>query len=173
MTDHQDTSLNPFAEQGLLSSLKEVQDTVRAYDTKAQIVGVGYIFSVGIISEFSTRFFPGTLEPELWLVVMAWLLALGPIVLFGAVLYPSRTISPKIGTKVSSLKHTYYYRPSSGQTMQEYLDNIHSCDWVDEIVYEIMKQSSLREIKRRRFLTALWATCITYLLLFTFQLTRF
>ncbi len=27
----------------LMASLKEVQDTVRAYDTKAQIVGVGYI----------------------------------------------------------------------------------------------------------------------------------
>ena len=36
--------ISSFAEQSVLSALKEVQDTVRAYDTKAQIVGVGYIF---------------------------------------------------------------------------------------------------------------------------------
>ena len=39
----------------LMASLKEVQDTVRAYDMKAQIVGVGYIFAIGIIINLGTR----------------------------------------------------------------------------------------------------------------------
>lgn len=30
-------------------ALAEAQQTVRAYDTKAQIVGVGYIFALGIV----------------------------------------------------------------------------------------------------------------------------
>jgi len=39
----------------LMASLKEVQDTVRAYDTKAQIVGVGYIFAIGIIIDLADQ----------------------------------------------------------------------------------------------------------------------
>ncbi len=38
----------------LMASLKEVQDTVRAYDMKAQIVGVGYVFAIGIIINLGT-----------------------------------------------------------------------------------------------------------------------
>lgn len=173
MTKHHDTPLSPYAIQGLLSSLKEVQDTVRAYDTKAQIVGVGFIFSLGIISDFAERFTLNTIGPQLWVVLLSWFLLVGPIVLFGAVLYPSRTISPIIGEKINALKHVYYYRPSSADTMREYINDIHSSDWVSEIAYEIMKLSVLREVKRRRFLTALWATCLAYLALISFQLIRF
>jgi len=39
----------------MLASLKEGQDTVRAYDTKAQIVGVGYISAIGIIENLGAR----------------------------------------------------------------------------------------------------------------------
>ncbi len=38
----------------LMASLKEVQDIVRAYDMKAQIVGGGYIFAIGIIINLGT-----------------------------------------------------------------------------------------------------------------------
>ncbi len=39
----------------LMASLKEVQDTVRAYDTKAKIVDVGYIFAIGIIIDLADQ----------------------------------------------------------------------------------------------------------------------
>ena len=38
----------------LMASLKEVQDTVRAYDMKALIVGGDYIFAIGIIFNLGT-----------------------------------------------------------------------------------------------------------------------
>ena len=44
-----------FAEDCMLAALKEVQDTVRAYDTKAQIVGVGFIFTIGVIVNIGSR----------------------------------------------------------------------------------------------------------------------
>jgi len=34
----------------LFSALKEAQDSIRAFDVKAQIVGIGYIFATGIIA---------------------------------------------------------------------------------------------------------------------------
>ena len=154
--------LSSFAAQSVLSALKEVQDTVRAYDTKAQIVGVGFIFSVGLISGFSIRIFPEGINPEPWLIVINWVLAIGPIILYGMVLYPSRTISPEIGKEVGFLKYTYYFRPSSSNPMSRYLEDIRTCDWVSEIAYEIMKLSGLRELKRHRFLYALWATGASY-----------
>ena len=43
--------MNSSAQQSfslLRDSLAEAQATVRAYDTKAQIVGVGYIFALGV-----------------------------------------------------------------------------------------------------------------------------
>ncbi len=50
--EKEQTEISPFAVHAVLAALKEVQDTVRAYDTKAQIVGVGFIFSIGIITGF-------------------------------------------------------------------------------------------------------------------------
>ncbi len=39
----------------LRDALSEAQTTVRSYDTKAQIVGVGYVFALGIVGLFSDR----------------------------------------------------------------------------------------------------------------------
>ena len=68
MEKTEQTEISPFAVQGVLAALKEVQDTVRAYDTKAQIVGVGFIFSIGIITGLGERLpamadFSALLEP--------------------------------------------------------------------------------------------------------------
>ncbi len=76
----------------LMASLKEVQDTVRAYDTKAQTVGVGYIFAIGIINYLGTRI-ANTPEMGVVSISLAWLVFIFPFVLFGAVLYPSRKAS--------------------------------------------------------------------------------
>ncbi len=72
----------------LMAALKEVQDTVRAYDTKAQIVGVGYIFAINIIIDLGSRI---ANVPEMGLVAitLAWIIFIFPIVLFGSVLYPT------------------------------------------------------------------------------------
>ncbi len=39
----------------LRDALSEAQTTVRSYDTKAQIVGVGYVFALGIVGALSDR----------------------------------------------------------------------------------------------------------------------
>ncbi len=90
----------------LMASLKEVQDTVRAYDTKAQIVGVGYIFAIGIIINLGARI---ANMPEMGVVTitLAWLVFISPIVLFGAVLYPSRKVAPRLGEQASHAHRTF------------------------------------------------------------------
>ena len=39
----------------LKDSLAEAQNSVRSYDTKAQIVGVGYIFALNVIGQLSAQ----------------------------------------------------------------------------------------------------------------------
>ena len=90
----------------LMSALNEAQASVRAFDTKAQIVGIGYIFAVGIISTI------GSMNPDkpdfsILTIVFAWLLVIIPIVLFGAVLYPSRKMAPVLGERSNQVKRLY------------------------------------------------------------------
>ena len=155
----------------LMASLKEVQDTVRAYDTKAQIVGVGYIFAIGIIINLGARI---ANMPEMGVVTifLAWLVFIFPIVLFGAVLYPSRKVAPRLGEQGSLAHRTFYVEPEHIHDVDAYLAAVEASDPKKEIAYEIVKIAGLREIKRRRFLRALWAAAMSFVVLFLGQVLR-
>ena len=49
---------------------------------------------------------------------------------------------------------------------------VDACDPNKEIAYEIVKTAGLREIKRRRFLRALWAATMSFVVMFLVQLLR-
>ena len=155
----------------MMASLKEVQDTVRAYDTKAQIVGVGYILTSGIIVSLGARI-SSIPEVNSLEVAFAWLFFILPIVLFGAVLYPSRKVAPSISEQDSHPHGTYYVDPEHIHGLDTYLEAIDAGNPKLEIAYEILKTAGLREIKRRRFLRALWAAVMSFMFLFLFQALR-
>ena len=71
----------------LRNSLAEAQETVRAYDIKAQIVGVGYIFALGVVGRFEALL-PRASELNPFTLSVARGVIL-PILLFGFVLHPS------------------------------------------------------------------------------------
>ena len=152
----------------LMASLKEVQDTVRAYDTKAQIVGIGYIFAIGIIIDLGSRI---ANMPEMGVVTItfAWLFFIFPIALFGTVLYPSRKVAPSLGEKRTHVDRTFYVEPEHMHDVDTYLAAVNAGDPKKEIAYEILKTAGLREIKRRRFLRALWAAAMSFVVLFLGQ----
>jgi hypothetical protein len=155
----------------LMSALDEAQSSVRAFDTKAQIVGIGYIFAVGIISTIaswnpeSTPFTAST-------VIMAWALVIVPIILFGSVLYPSRKMAPALGEKSSHVKRLFHVSLEYIKDVDSFLSDIGQCDIKSELSYELMKVSALRELKRVRFIRALYFSCISFLLIFAAQLIR-
>jgi hypothetical protein len=162
-----DNNTLPF----LMASLKEVQDTVRSYDTKAQIVGVGYIFAIGIIINLGTRV-ANTPEMGAVTISLAWLVFIFPIVLFGAVLYPSRKVSPGLGEQGSHAHRTFYVEPEHIHDVDAYLAVVEASNPNKEIAYEIVKTAGLREIKRRRFLRALWAAAMSFVVMFLGQMLR-
>jgi hypothetical protein len=155
----------------MMASLREVQDTIRAYDTKAQIVGVGYIFAVGIITNLGTRI-PNMPDFGLLAVFLAWLLFIVPIVLFGAVLYPTRKVAPVVGEQSCHPAKVYYVEPEHIAGVDAYIEAMNASDPKIEIAYEILRTAGLREIKRRRFLRGLWAAALSLMLLFLGHLLR-
>jgi len=155
----------------LLASLQEVHNTIRSYDTKAQVVSIGFIFSLGLITTISS------LAPELprfnfILVCFSWLLGILPIVMFGLVLYPSRSMAPKLGTRVQNLQRSFYLLEERYPTLDDFIAALDKSDWKIEIAYEIQKLSLLRDMKRKRFVWALRITGTSYALMLLVQLLR-
>ena len=79
----------------LLAAPQEAQnDVVRSYDTKGQIVGVGYVLALNLVLHFDgllpTRAMIGPL-----FIVVVWGVVILPILQFGHVVYPSRTRAEK------------------------------------------------------------------------------
>lgn len=162
-----DNNTLPF----LMASLKEAQDTVRAYDTKAQIVGVGYIFAIGIITNLGARV-PNFPEMGAVTITLAWLFIVFPVGLFGAVLYPSRKAAPRLDEQTGRARRTFYVEPEHIHDVAAHLAAVEAGDPKIEIAYEILKVAGLREIKRRRFLRALWASAASFVVIFLGQVLR-
>ena len=144
---------------------------MRAYDSKAQIVSVGYIFTIGIILNLGTRI-ANMPETGTVTIIVAWAVFISPIMLFGAVLYPSRKASPELGEQGSRALRTFYLEPEHIHDVDTYLAAVEASDPKKEIAYEIVKTASLREIKRGRFLRALLAAAMSFVIMFLVQLFR-
>jgi hypothetical protein len=150
------TVLAPPALTSLLASLNEVQQTIRAYDTKAQIMGVGFIFSITMVGKLLENL-PVAREYDLGYLIGGFLLLIGPVTLFGMVLYPSRRSAPETETDGSRVRGCFYFVSDGARDFRSFVDDIDKADWKVELAYEITRLSALRDLKRRRFLMAMFA----------------
>jgi len=157
----------------LRDSLNEAQATVRAYDTKAQIVGIGYIFALGVVGRFE-KWMPEPSDSNAVLnTLLAWGFVILPILLFGYVLYPSRKMAPRLASKPNVvLEHVLYVDPDKLGSVTELKSAVDRCDPVNEIAFELLKVSKLREMKRIRFLRALFAAGFCFAAIFISHMTR-
>ena len=93
---------------------------MRAYDTKAQIVGIGYIFALGIIGQVRDLIPSSTSELNTVGVLIAWVVVILPILLFGFVLYPSRKMAPKLADETTGkLENILYVDPKNVGNVEE------------------------------------------------------
>lgn len=151
----------------LKDSLRDAQDTVRAYDTKAQIVGVGYIFSLNVIGQVGQIIPDKPSDTNLLSILIPWTFVIVPIMLFGWVLYPTRNTSKLLGSTSSrTSKHILFFEPSPKNTVEALKAAVLETEPLDEVAYELLKVSKLREIKRSRFLRALFGAALAFFILF-------
>ncbi len=166
--------MNPSAEQSLSllrDSLTQAQATVRAYDTKAQIVGVGYIFALGVVGKFETLL-PEVSELNLLTLSVACA-AILPILLFGFVLYPSRKSAEKFPDQSEATpEHVLYVDPTKLGSVKALKEAVGRCDPIIEVSFELLKVSQLRVLKRRRFLRALFSAGVVFLFIFATHFIR-
>jgi len=158
----------------LRDALSEAQTTVRSYDTKAQIVGVGYVFALGIVGLLSDRL-PDSGELTAVAVLIGWGIVIVPILLFGYVLYPTRKTAPRLAvdpTEAERLEHVLYVETDRHDSVEVLKASVVGCDSVNEYTFELIKVSKLRELKRKRFLRALFAASVAFLFLFGTQIFR-
>ncbi len=155
----------------LLAALKEAQDAVRSYDVKAQIVGVGFIFTIGVLTKLGASM-PGPTEFNTIGVVLFWLFGIVPILMYGFVLYPSRHSVRSLQSYKEPIHYKFFVSSERPRDLDAYLKDIGSGDWSGEIAYEIIKVSSLRDLKRARFMRALKFSAFSFVVIAVSQILR-
>jgi len=155
----------------LYAAIKATEDNVRGYDIKAQIVGIGYIFTIGVISNIS-KLDPSKVPFDSLTVILSWIIGITPIILFGTILYPTRKTAPSLGEDHIDIKRLFFVNETHLNDVDIYLKNLESADFVKELVYEHLKLAALRNLKRKRFLRALWASAVAFVLVFISQYYR-
>lgn len=155
----------------LMATLREAQDTVRSYDTKAQIVGVGYIFALGIVLR-SGGHIPVPMEYAAWYVFAGWAIVILPIIMYALVLYPSRVDKIAMKRAPENVAGAMYFDPRRFANVDAYTQAVANADWLREAVFEIIKVSDIRDVKRVRFLRAMYWTGGSLFMLFLSQMLR-
>ncbi len=158
--------------EGLLKiALSETQQSIRSYDTKAQICAIGYLFSLNLVLGINQAIFPDK-GADLWVVVFGWGVMIFPMLLFGFVLYPTRkSIKPSKRQDQSSIYKILYIRHERHASVDEIARDALKADTLDEVAFELYQSSNLRDRKRVRFVRALVAAGIALLVMFSVHLT--
>jgi hypothetical protein len=163
-----------YADKMLLAAVQEAQSSVRSYDTKAQIVGVGYILALNLVLHFGDLLpTPAPLGPLFFAVV--WGVVIMPIVQFGQVLYPSRMRAEKeLFTKTScqSEQRLFYVDPSLFFDLKDFVQKALTSDWTSVLAAELLKTSRVRAIKLARFQRGLVMAALSFAILGGDQLLR-
>lgn len=149
----------------LMHAIDDSQEAIRAYDTKAEILGVLLTLVVGMTNYALFEHSAGHLRT---LLLVSWLAALVTVLVTGFVLYPRKNPFKKIelGTFVPS--GTYYLTNSSASpqdTVAVLANKAIGTDWVSELMYESMKLSAIRDLKHDCFILALRLSGLTILLI--------
>ena len=85
---------------------------------------------------------------------------------------PDSQVGPKLENMSSDANHVFYVRSESIEGVEEHLSRVRDSDLELEMTYELLKLSGLRDLKRIRFLRALFAAGFGFFTLFIVQLLR-
>ena len=149
----------------LQHAIEDAQDTIRAYDSKAEILGILLTVAIGITN---FTFLQHSTSYSKALLVASWIAGLVAICALGLVLHPKKDLFKKIDFGGYTPKETYFLsniESSPQNTVTELASKALNTDWVCELTYENMKLSLIREYKHCCFVFALKAAGITLLLI--------
>ncbi len=157
----------------LCIALGEAQIVVRSYDTKSQIVSVGYLFALGVIGRFDVGL-QSSSETNTVTVLAFWFVVVLPIVVFGYVMHPTRGSAPDLEQGYDERpRRILFVEPDTFKSVQDLKATVSRADLTEELCYELLKISRLGELKRKRFVFGLYAAAFSFMVIFMSQLLRF
>ena len=151
----------------LKHAIEDAQETIRAYDTKAEILGILLTLAIGITNFTLLENSKGYTK---WILMTSWIVALVAIAVLGLVLHPKKNPFTNIVHGNYTPSGTYFLSNLSSapqNTVSALTDKAVATDWVSELMYENMKLSVIRDHKHNCFTWALKLTGITILLIVT------
>ncbi len=153
-------------------ALVEAQQSIRSYDTKAQICAIGYLFSLNVVLGINTTLFPAA-EPDIWVVIVGWGVLILPMLFFGYVLYPTRRsilLDKSEETEIS--QKILYIRRERHSSVKQIAEAALRSNTFKELVFELYQSSDLRDRKRIRFVRALGSSFLALLIMFLIHLAE-
>ena len=133
--------------------------TIRSFDTKAQISIAAFVLSMSPLWSILTSACPRAASSPLVAVLLA--LLVGTILLFGYVIWPV-TLAPAKLTGGWQTRGLFYVADPNQLTASQYAERLKDLTVEEELAAETLKLAYIREIKSRRFKTALKAVVIFY-----------
>lgn len=157
----------------LLDAIGDAQDTNRAFDLKAEILTAILTLVVAIVT------FAGHDTTAHGLLLLAEILAVGSVLLalgfLACVLYPTNDPIEQVKKGTFSPSGTYYLNDATltNESVSDVAKKVANTSWTDELVYELMKVSSIRKRKNKYFTKAMWASVAAFVLLVAVCAARF
>lgn len=151
----------------LMHAINDAQETIRAYDTKAEILGVLITLAIGLTN---FTIFTNSTGSAKWTLVISWLVALVAILSLGLVLHPKKNPFEKTSLGNFTPSSTYFLTnimSSPQNTVATLAAKALVTDWVYELMYENMKLSVIRDRKHNYFTWALRLAGVMILLIIT------
>lgn len=160
-----DDAENKNAISCLQHALEDSQETLRAFDTKAEILAILLTLGIGITN---FTYFGHATGVSKYLLAASLFFGLIAIGLLGFVLHPKSNLFKKInlGGYVPSESYFLVNNGTSAQfSVTQVANKALNTDWVRELTYENMKLAVIREYKRCWFITALKFSAVALLLI--------
>ncbi len=146
-------------------ALADTQDTIRAFDIKAEILAAGVALVVGLINGRVMKTAEQVLVVRM-LVGIGLLGVIGTVIFSGLVLWPRRGTVGQADKGVAEPHNSagvYYVTNGTFASLLDYARAARTVDWVTEMSREILKCSHIREEKAKWFRCALICALIAVL----------
>jgi hypothetical protein len=133
--------------------------TIRSFDTKAQISIAAFVLSMSPLWSILTSACPRAASSPLVAVLLVLLVV--TILLFGYVIWPV-TLAPAKLTGGWQTRGLFYVADPNQLSASQYTERLKDLTIEEELAAETLKLAYIREIKSRRFKTALKAVVVFY-----------
>ena len=150
----------------LKHAIADTQETIRGYDNKALILATLLTLSVGVTNYGLLASLKGVPRG---LIILSWLVSIVAIALLGIVLHPRVNKFKDISLGKYTPTGVYFLHQvskSATNSVTSLAEQAWETNWVEELTYENMKVSYIREKKHSWFVAALILTGVSLALIF-------